>query len=254
MNILHVNLWLWRCLKSLRGCKLSAVQNDKPQREIVLFVRDVFLLLNWNDSFYNISNNSSDLQPRRVFWQVSVCMMQDVFTRAYTRACIHAHTTGILWNKIYCKSCTSELILRPTNGLSFCSVEDASPAHLSLDKLSLQRFQHSCPGTSAWPGVMLLPLAMFQLPHCSGQCHTLVGLHCVACSANQWLRAETGALGGQICAEQRKGALSFGRHCIQLCGPTSVGWELQPSLEEHCWGLCDCYVSSHFCPIDNALS
>ena len=196
-----------------------------------------------------------------------ICSLAECFDKylcAWRRTCSHVHTrvhvytliltTGILWNKIYCKSCTSELILRPTNGLSFCSVEDASPAHLSLDKLSLQRFQHSCPGTSAWPGVMLLPLAMFQLPHCSGQCHTLVGLHCVACSANQWLRAETGALGGQICAEQRKGALSFGRHCIQLCGPTSVGWKLQPSLEEHCWGLCDCYVSSHFCPIDNALS
>lgn len=108
----------------------------------------------------------------------------------------------------------------------------------------------------AVPGVTLLPPAVFQRPPCSGQCRALVGLHCVVSSANRWLSSETRALPGgrSVQSRGREGSLSFSRHYFWSCGPNSVGCELQPSLEEHCWWLCNCSVSSHFFHISNTLS
>lgn len=62
------------------------------------------------------------------------------------------------------------------------------------------------------PGVMLLPLAVVQLPHCPGQSHALGGLQCVESSANERPSSEARALqvAGQFRVEE--GLLSFARH------------------------------------------
>lgn len=139
MNTFHHNLWLWHCLKSSGRWKLSASQKSKPQCEIVFLVRGAFLLLNWNISFYNLPNNWPNSQLCKLYEKTNLFAWPSTCSHvhAYMRTHTHRHTPsnshthifviGLLWNSIYCKSCTSRLISWRSDRLFFCIVENAHP-------------------------------------------------------------------------------------------------------------------------------
>ena len=172
-----------------------------------LLVRGVFLLRNWNDPFYNLPSNLSNLQLCRLLRKKSIGVTQCTCVCMHVRTCTVIPVTNVLWNSTDCKSCTSVLLSLLTMGCSLQYEKCSSSPYSTRNGFKAAPL---VPQSCLVPAVVWAPSAVPP----SSPLRQCPALEERPCPAHGWPRPGPRAVraGGAVQSRRRKRSWSVFRH------------------------------------------